>query len=383
MGNTLFSIIIPVYGIKEQYLRKCLNTAVQQTLSRIEIIIVNDASPDNCGMICEEYAAVDSRIKVIHQENQGVSVARNNGLKVATADWIVFVDGDDWLELDACERLKLYIDGNQCDIFMFRGLREYADRQVTMNHGLQLGQTYDTECLDDRELLYRRAMQATSITAASMKARVWPIYYSCDKAYRREFLIQNNIGFPQGMRKSEDKVFILRCFERLSKLYYADETLYHYRIYADSICRRYSENADEDRIKLAEILKTIAARMDKEMGKLKGDDKYSVITKDYDRFMFAIITNVLFLKYYHPDYPHNKCTRQREARAFLKIDPFNSAVRGIPYSELAFSGKLKKMLLTYGFVTLYCLAHRLYRWGMNKIWRNKQANTEAASDIFL
>lgn len=365
MGKKNFSIIIPVYKVREQYLRECLNSVVHQTLREIEIILVDDGSPDNCGIICDEYEAVDSRIKVIHQENQGVSAARNNGLREATADWILFVDGDDWLELDACERLQKYLNGSDCDILMFNAIREYANRRIKMNYGLQNNKTYNTFNIDERELLYRQAMK-TPNNEKSAKVKLWPIYYSCNKVYRREFLLKNDIYYPKGLSKSEDKVFTLLCFEKLSKLHYVDDALYHYRINADSICNRYSETADMERIKLVEMLQNIAARMDKELGKLKNDDNYRVITNDYKRFVLGIISDVLLLKYYHPDCPYDRRTRKREARAFLETDPFKSAVREIPYSQLSFKAKLKKLLLSYGLITTFGSVRQLYQKLMHK-----------------
>ncbi|MCM1224688.1 MAG: glycosyltransferase, partial [Lachnospiraceae bacterium] len=90
------SIIIPIYNV-ETYLERCVNSIRNQTLRELEIILIDDGSPDACPQMCDRYAAEDERIKVIHQPNAGVSVARNRGMDAATADWIMFVDPDDWL----------------------------------------------------------------------------------------------------------------------------------------------------------------------------------------------------------------------------------------------------------------------------------------------
>ena len=99
-----FSIVVPVYKV-EAYLERCLGSLISQTLTDIEIILVDDGSPDNCPRICDQYAKKDSRIKVIHQKNAGVSAARNKGLEYATGEWILFCDSDDWMEANACEVL--------------------------------------------------------------------------------------------------------------------------------------------------------------------------------------------------------------------------------------------------------------------------------------
>ena len=104
MENKKISVIVPIYNV-ENYLNRCIDSIINQTYKKLEIILVDDGSPDNCGKICDEYAKKDSRIKVIHKENGGVSSARNAGLNIATGDYIGFVDGDDWIELDMYEYL--------------------------------------------------------------------------------------------------------------------------------------------------------------------------------------------------------------------------------------------------------------------------------------
>ena len=99
----LVSIIVPIYKV-EKYLRQCIDSLVIQTYGNIEIILVDDGSPDNCGKICDEYAKIDSRINVIHKKNEGLSVARNVGIDIAKGDYLMFVDSDDWVEPTFCER---------------------------------------------------------------------------------------------------------------------------------------------------------------------------------------------------------------------------------------------------------------------------------------
>ena len=104
MQTPKISVIVPVYKV-EPYLRKCLDSIVGQTYQNLEIILVDDGSPDKCGEICDEYARRDERIQVIHQENGGVSAARNAGLKKVTGEWIGWIDPDDWAEPDMFEYL--------------------------------------------------------------------------------------------------------------------------------------------------------------------------------------------------------------------------------------------------------------------------------------
>lgn len=111
----LITVIVPVYKV-EKYLRRCVDSILAQTYTNLEIILVDDGSPDNCGKICDEYAAKDSRIKVIHQENGGLSAARNAGLDIATGDYIGFVDSDDYIAPDMYEKLYAALKESDADI---------------------------------------------------------------------------------------------------------------------------------------------------------------------------------------------------------------------------------------------------------------------------
>lgn len=107
------SVIIPIYNV-ESYLKNCLESVINQTFGDLEIILIDDGSPDHCGEICDEYAKRDSRIRVLHKQNEGLPSARNDGINMATGKWIAFVDSDDWLELDIYE--KAIEAGNKYDV---------------------------------------------------------------------------------------------------------------------------------------------------------------------------------------------------------------------------------------------------------------------------
>ena len=100
----LISIIIPVYKV-EKYLEKCVNSVINQTYKNLEIILIDDGSPDDCPAICDKLSKTDKRIKVIHKTNSGVSASRNEGLKIATGEFVAFVDSDDWIDETMYERL--------------------------------------------------------------------------------------------------------------------------------------------------------------------------------------------------------------------------------------------------------------------------------------
>ena len=126
------SVIVPVYNV-EPYLRRCIESLIHQTIKDIEIILVDDGSTDGCGRICDEYAAADARIRVVHQENAGLSEARNAGIDRARADYLMFVDSDDWVEAEFCEIPYTLAKEQRADLVMFQS-RFIKSRHQWTNH---------------------------------------------------------------------------------------------------------------------------------------------------------------------------------------------------------------------------------------------------------
>ena len=114
----LVSIVVPIYKV-EQYLERCVQSICNQTYPKLEIILVDDGSPDQCGELCEMYAKKDERIRVVHKENGGLSDARNEGVKYATGKYILFVDSDDYIAEDLVEKTVEVAETQNCDIVLF------------------------------------------------------------------------------------------------------------------------------------------------------------------------------------------------------------------------------------------------------------------------
>ena len=358
-----FSIIIPVYNVNFMYFDVCMNSILNQTICDYEVIIVDDGSKKECADLCDQYAEKYEQVHVIHREKQeGVSAARNLGVQSAHAEWIMFVDADDWIETNTCETLKMCLQNVSCDILMFDAVKEFSSKKERMNYGLEDRTLYSTADVPTREMLYIRAMGSNNTKSKRMSV----IYYSWGKIYRRSFLINNNILFPYGIKKSEDKVFILTCFQKMQSLYYVKDVFYHYRIHESSVCHSYSEDADTDRLALSRILESTAKRMDKELGEKKNNFSYNEITKQYTRFIFGIITDVFENKYYHSEYPRSNKERNKEVKVFLNTEPFRSSIRSIKYSDLPRAAKIKKFLLLCGM-------HRLLYFA-KKYRKNKAGN---------
>lgn len=211
----LISIIVPCYKV-EKYLSKCIESVIAQTYQNLEIILVDDGSPDNCGKICDEYADKDSRIKVIHKPNGGLSDARNVALDVAKGDYITFIDSDDTVSADHVETLYRLVEKYQCKLSVGQWQMYKEGTPLIVKQSKK------------KEILYN-----------SPKEAVTAMYYqeefdnaACVKLYHRS--IFDGIRFPKGL-VFEDDYTVYRLLFKSDKVAYSNHITYHYLLRADSI----------------------------------------------------------------------------------------------------------------------------------------------------
>ncbi len=189
----LISIIVPVYNV-EQYIRKCLDSIAEQTYKNIEIILVDDGSPDSCGAICDEYARRDKRIRVIHRENGGLSAARNTGLDDAKGDYIMFVDSDDYITPDAVQLLMSCAEENSSDITV--GGFEYCDTNGNIYQTDRLFAPEGRISKDDFWHYFYTDPRTYYVTmwAKLFKSSLWKtLRFPVGKLHEDEFVIHNLI----------------------------------------------------------------------------------------------------------------------------------------------------------------------------------------------
>lgn len=214
------SIIMPIYNV-EQYLEQCLDSCINQTLEDIEVICVNDGSSDNSLQILENYAKKDARIKIINQENQGISETRNNGFKSASGDYILFLDSDDWLKENACEIAYNQIIENNNDFVYFSHLI-YSEstgkyREVSIAKFIE-------KIKDERQINLKKVKNANYV----FNAYVW------NKLYKRQWLIKNNICFIEG-KGEEDLPYTILVYLNSNSMSYIKKPLYIYRERSNSL----------------------------------------------------------------------------------------------------------------------------------------------------
>ena len=230
----LVSIVVPVYQV-EKYLDRCVESLRNQTLQNIEIILVDDGSPDNCPQICDQYAQADNRIKVIHKKNGGLSSARNAGLAVATGEYVGFVDSDDDVELDMYEKLYYTAHQQQVDFVMSDYIRILQDGKTYLKTlDIDTGR-YDKEKISldiYPQLIMRQDLE------------YGPLLSVRHCIYRREFLKKNGLTFDEKVRWSEDNIFSAFVGYYADSFYYLKgEGLYHYHSNPGTITTSYRKGA--------------------------------------------------------------------------------------------------------------------------------------------
>ncbi len=224
------SVIIPVYNV-EKYLKKCLDSVISQTYKNLEIICINDGSPDNCGQILDEYAKKDSRIIVIHQENAGVSAARNQGLEIARGEYITFVDSDDWLEPE-CYELALNVLENDKEVDLVGYNADIINSRNDTNQDLQRNKNWFT-------LPFVGKFELSQKIAIRMCGACWIYLFKAS-------IIKNNKLKFSNYKFSEDFLFIFEYFAFVKNIYFLDKNLYNYNLAPYSAMTKYSSTQNPE-----------------------------------------------------------------------------------------------------------------------------------------
>ncbi len=213
------SIVVPVYKV-EKYLERCVDSLRNQTLQDVEIILVDDGSPDRCPVMCDKLAETDSRIRVVHKKNGGLSSARNAGLDVATGMYVTFVDSDDDCELNMYEKMLTAIQHEQVDFVMSDYLRYPAEGDPYLKTLEIPAGRYDKTAI--RKEIFPNLIMRECIDYGPLLS-VWHCLY------RRKFLTVNNLRFDEQVRWSEDNIFSAQVgYLAESFFYLKGEGLYHY-----------------------------------------------------------------------------------------------------------------------------------------------------------
>ena len=251
MNDFLISVIVPVYNV-EKYLDRCVESIVNQTYTNLEIILVDDGSPDNCPQMCDVWAEKDSRIKVIHKENGGLSSARNAGLDYMSGDYLFFLDSDDYINKDAISILFDLLQSNNCDMSFGRYVMVYEGQENTSANNCFSGEKIIfTE--DEFWSYYYSVNHSENYSEKAVNMII-----SCNKLIKKS--VFETLRFAVG-RINEDEIIIHNIVSKCNKIAFIDKETYYYYQNENSIMGSKTDFYSKDSIyALGERVKYFAGR---------------------------------------------------------------------------------------------------------------------------
>lgn len=327
--NTEISVIMVIYNTPELYLRKSIESIINQTKKDIEIILVNDGSNEKVKNICTEYENKDKRIILINQNNQGESVARNVGMEKANGNYITFVDSDDWIEPNLCDKICQLIEKleNKADIIFFDCYVHQGVKKIK-NYFYNKEGFLNKEDIEEIKLQNIEKGIVKYYPIACNISVVWA------KVYKKNFIKQNNLKFTPEIVRMPDALFNMEAFEKTKNIYYNKESLYHYNKNNFSVCQKFDK-------------KTIIYF-----------EKYFNIVEDYikkyqkgQQFVDTLnikkitsIENYMNNYFFHKDNPYNKQQIEQEFTDLLNNEMYKIAFELVNKKYLSI---YQRLLLKY------------------------------------
>ena len=310
------SVIIPVYNV-EGYLKCCVESLQPARYTeQMEIILVDDGSKDNSGVLCDEMAACYKNVRAFHQKNGGPGAARNRGLIEAVGEWICFVDSDDWVEKNFFDILCPYMLEAEYDVIF------YGHRLI------KYGKKVDKSKNDGKEIVIDRASMQKLEAAAIDKYSSKDLYAVTlwGKVYRNSLLKQNHIQFDAELTRSEDIIFNLQVYTRARAGICINRILYNYRIGQASICRNFNPHIKEDFVKSMEHMLPYIT-----------DER---LKQAYYCRTIISCADCCFVNYCHADNKQSYSVRKGEFKKVLSEPLFEEAFKEYDLNKLPFRQRI-------------------------------------------
>lgn len=326
----LVSFIVPVYNRTEEEVSTCISSIVHQTVSNFELIIIDDGSNNGIEFFCDDLARKYDAT-VIHQKNQGLAVARNTGMLSSRGEWIVHVDGDDWVDLELVEAISSISNDMWADIIVWGYVIDNGKRRQKLL--LKNKTAFDS----DFKLIKESVL--CSVLGYDLSFSALALNTSWGKAYRRSFVNNNHIFYDSSLRRAQDAVYNLYAFNKASSVKYIDKALNYYRTSNVSLSRGYNP-------KTFEYLQQTAQAVSQFVSKENVSQNVKDASLIFIQRCFRIITEQY---YQHKNNPQSYNERKALFLSGIEKDPFNSAFS----SELTRSGIVNR-------VTDFFYKHRMF-----------------------
>ena len=274
----LISIIIPIYNV-EKFLRKCIDSVLAIKLQEIELILVNDGSTDDSGKICDEYAEIDNRIKVIHKINGGVTAARKTGVTASCGRYIYCVDSDDYIQPSVIEKISNIIKGTEPDVIIFNYESIFPNKRIRnrnkFNEGLYCGEQL---CQVRENLIYDKEIVSANMGCVS--------YSLCDKVIKKEYFSKYQNDVPNEIILGEDLAVCVQVLCNCEKIYFLYDVGYFYVRRNDSAISSYHENELTNKLALCNyLLNSLGKRYENQINVLLFTSIYGYLSKTSKKFI--------------------------------------------------------------------------------------------------
>lgn len=331
MNTPLISIIIPCYNV-DLYLPKCIESILEQTYYHWELILVDDGSKDKTPQVCDEYATKNSRIKVIHKENEGLVSSRNAGYSAAAGDWFFFLDADDWVDTDMLAKLVSQIEIHpDLDVIFWKVVNEINGRQITgkweweekEHTKIYVGDSCKE--LAKKTLVYKYGIASPVIRLVNMN-------------YARKYHITHDNRTKQGM---EGIIFAMRSFYYAQKVMYVNEYFYHYRYNTTSISKTVNEKNTQYEIDCFKVL-------EEDIESYENKDEFKTLLFQKAAYvLLAIAMNTYFN-------PLNKESLTK------RIKKFSDVINGYPLFKLAIKSVTTNDMDRQRKIAFWMVKHKFY-----------------------
>jgi len=319
------SIIVPVYNA-EKFLRPCVDSLISQTLQDIEVILVNDGSTDGSGALCDNYAAADNRVRVIHSPNKGVSNARNLGIEMARGEYIMFVDSDDWVDKNSCAEAWQMAHEGKIDILFWSCIKVFPEKSVKDMFLEQTAELITTARIADLR------MRCIGLFDADLRHPTKTDAYTSPwaKLFRRQMVIDSQIRFIERKKLGmEDVFFNIEMFQRAERVAYLPKHYYFYmQVNSVSLSRA-------DTSSLLDKFKVLFAKI-REIPQVNADPRFAEVYRN--RLAMSIIN--LSLSVTNPQKGLGFAGQRREIRKILNDAEIRQGLQQLPLGRLPGAWKL-------------------------------------------
>lgn len=298
----MISIIVPVYNMSK-YLKNSINSILDSKYQDFELIIINDGSTDSSLKICKEFAKMDNRISIINQEKSGVSVARNRGIENSNGEWIIFIDSDDMITNDYLDKI-IYYYSIDSDIIIFEFYNDLIKTNGSNHHKI-----YN----NPSNIFISKAFKGESLFNNGNSN----LRSSCAKAYKRDFIMKNNIRFIKNLSMGEDMLFNINCYMKANSIIYQGDIVYNYVIRKDSATHKYMNNMlDVDKLFFYSLRKILEEEL-----------KFSYFKELYYDLALSGIIRILLYDIFCKENSMSYIEKKRICKKIPHISPYKFAIR--------------------------------------------------------